>query len=173
MSYIIHKIVNKINKKSYIGFTCRELLVRWKEHKRSSCKGAMQTLPCAIRKYGPDNFLIETLEAGEDATFGKNSREAYWILKLSPEYNQTKGGDGLLGYRHSQDTKDSISSNQKRKERLSASLQGNTNAKGSKHSEEQNLAKAERQRGKTQSPNAIQHRSESLKRAWARRKGIL
>jgi len=148
MSYIIYKVVNRINGKSYIGFTSRTITLRWKEHRNAAKRGAIQTLPCAIRKYGSDKFLVETLEAGEDSVFGKTIREPYWISVLPHEYNQTKGGDGLLGYNHTQATKDAISSNHKRRERLSAALQGNTNAKGSKHSEKQNLAKAERQRGK-------------------------
>ena len=43
----------------------------------------------AIRKYGKENFTIEILD--EEYS---NEKEIYWISKLKPEYNMTKGGDG-------------------------------------------------------------------------------
>jgi len=36
-------------------------------------------------------------------------KEKLWINKINPEYNKTLGGEGLLGFKHSKETKEKIS----------------------------------------------------------------
>jgi hypothetical protein len=45
------------------------------------------------------------LETGENHEYGKNIAERMYISWLMPEYNETGGGDGLLGFKHSEKTK--------------------------------------------------------------------
>ena len=107
--FTIYQIINKHNGKSYVGFTTRNPQERLKEHLRSSYRGTKYALHYAIRKYGRDSFFVETLEEGWDSKIGKDIREPYWISVLKPEYNMTCGGEGTLGYTHSEETKRKIS----------------------------------------------------------------
>ena len=70
----------------------------------------------AIKKYGWENFTHEILEDNLKTLEEANQRERYWIAYYhtwiyDPEaagYNLTAGGDGSLGYKHSEATKDKI-----------------------------------------------------------------
>ena len=95
MGYI-YKITNKINNKSYIGKTERSVQVRWKEHCRHI--DALQHLPLyrTLKKYGLDNFTLETLEECKNEIL--DDREIYWINYYQSYgkmgYNCTGGGEG-------------------------------------------------------------------------------
>lgn len=97
---IIYLITNKVDGKKYVGQTQFKLERRWKRHISDSLvsnKRVSRTLlHSAIRKYGPDNFLVEILEDNIVKEF-LNNREIYWIAKLNTlvpnGYNLTKGGD--------------------------------------------------------------------------------
>jgi group I intron endonuclease len=86
---IIYKITNKVNGFFYIGKTSKSIEQRFKRHFYNHKKGNTY-LYKSMRKYGFDNFIIETLEE----TPNLNEREMFWINELSPHYNMTKGGDG-------------------------------------------------------------------------------
>lgn len=63
----------------------------------------------AIKKYGSENFKISVLEIVNNRE-ELNSREMFWIDKIKPEYNISKGGDGgktkgFSGRKHSKSTK--------------------------------------------------------------------
>jgi len=92
--FTIYQITNRLNGKSYIGFTSQSLELRWKRHQYISTKGSNGHLHRAIRKYGVENFHLEIIEEGWEPKIGKNIREPYWISVLKPEYNMTPGGDG-------------------------------------------------------------------------------
>ena len=92
----IYKIINKINKKCYIGQTKNSPERRWTEHKRDSKEGN-NYLYNAMRKYGIENFEFEVIES--DIPIEKlNEREIYWIEQYNSfsdygkGYNLTKGG---------------------------------------------------------------------------------
>ena len=86
---IIYKITNKVNNKFYIGKTTKSIQERFNRH-RYNHQGQKTYLYNSMRKYGFDNFQIEVLEETQNL----NEREIYWIEKLSPHYNMTRGGDG-------------------------------------------------------------------------------
>jgi group I intron endonuclease len=93
----IYKITNNVNGKCYIGQSVK-IKKRWNNHRASSSnkndRAYEYPLYRSIRKYGLDKFSFEILEK----CCGKilNEREVYWINKISPEYNQTCGGDYLI-----------------------------------------------------------------------------
>lgn len=94
--FSIYQIVNRINGKSYIGFTTKNPpLLRWKNHQWVA-KNSINNrhFHNAIRKYGPENFDFVVLEEGWDPKIGLNLRESFWISALKPEYNGTLGGEG-------------------------------------------------------------------------------
>jgi group I intron endonuclease len=97
-TYSLYKITNSLNGKTYIGFTSRSLLTRWKEHVRHAKKHANNGhFYRAIRKYGQDVFLMELLETFKTPNEAKEA-EILFIAKMKPEYNSTKGGDGSPGH---------------------------------------------------------------------------
>jgi len=97
MGYI-YKITNTINNKVYIGMTKGRVIDRWGEHKTSS-KFLNYPIYVAMRKYGLENFVYETIEECDELNL--QEREIFWISYynsyLGAGYNCTKGGDGRSG----------------------------------------------------------------------------
>ena len=96
MAYI-YKITNTINNKVYIGKTEKTIKERFCEHCREYQKESEAARPLyrAMKKYGPDNFIVEMLE--EVPTELACEREQYWIFVYNSYkygYNATIGGDG-------------------------------------------------------------------------------
>ena len=59
-TYTVYEVVNKINDKKYIGYTSRNINVRFKEHVRHANKNVNNgAFYRAIRKYVKDNFLVD------------------------------------------------------------------------------------------------------------------
>jgi len=91
MKGFIYKITNKVNGKSYIGQTRNSVEFRWRQHKNNKSGYALHY---AIRKYGADNFEVETLEECDVSKL--DEREIYYIDKYNTftnGYNLNKGGD--------------------------------------------------------------------------------
>lgn len=95
----IYKITNKTNGKIYIGQTSRSIEVRWEEHIRDSSDKPSSVyfslLHHAIRKYGVDAFVVDSIEECPDSEMDK--REQYWIEHFKTYecgYNITRGGQG-------------------------------------------------------------------------------
>jgi len=81
---VIYKTINLINSKIYIG----------KDQKNNpNYYGSGLYLKRAIKKYGKHNFKKEIIEEC-DSPKSLEEREIFWIEKLNPEYNITKGGTG-------------------------------------------------------------------------------
>lgn len=104
--FVIYRAVNKINGKCYVGFTTRTPEIRWKEHLVESRGGSSTRLHKAIRKHGSDCWTLDVLEEGWTPNIGLEIREPYWISILMPEYNMTTGGDGVIGYSHTNEFRD-------------------------------------------------------------------
>jgi group I intron endonuclease len=112
MGYI-YKITNIINNKCYIGETIQTPEKRWKDHKSAFKRnGGCTALKSAILKYGLENFKFEVLIICFDQD--RLIYEKQYIKKynsLAPNgYNILEGGqEGVLGYKHSNETKKKIS----------------------------------------------------------------
>jgi len=94
--FTIYQIINKVNGKSYVGFTTKNPpLLRWKNHQwdAKNLKNNRH-FHNAIRKYGAGNFDFIILEEGWEPKIGLGLREPFWISVLRPEYNKTVGGEG-------------------------------------------------------------------------------
>jgi group I intron endonuclease len=88
----IYQIRNLINNKLYIGYTHKELKIRFKEH----CNGKKYAINHAIKKYGKENFIITLIEAFEDKTLSL-LKEKQLIKELNTikfGYNSVPGGQG-------------------------------------------------------------------------------
>lgn len=107
----IYKITNNINGKIYIGMTSRDVSIRFREHlkgaNRTNTK-KIQVVDYAIKKYGKENFSVETLESmsfklKSELIAKLKDREVFFIHKFSSAnnkmgYNITKGGDSCATY---------------------------------------------------------------------------
>lgn len=99
MKYVIYKIINTLNGKSYIGFT-KDFARRKSEHLRRD--GKCRLLTDAMIKYGNENFSWEVVYETTDRDFAQNIMEPYCInLHRSyckeHGYNLSKGGEGAVG----------------------------------------------------------------------------
>lgn len=116
MSLYVYMIYNKVNGKIYVGKSGHSR--RWYEHLKIAKGGKdkyadkYSVVHAAINKYGPDNFvfkIIEYTETDEEAL----RRETQWIFLLREKgytlYNLTDGGDGAVGFKHSEETKKLLS----------------------------------------------------------------
>lgn len=88
----IYRIKNIITQDSYVGKTTKFAEERFLRHVYSSRYGSNTHLHRALRKYGKENFIIETIETVENDILSE--REIFHIQSLQPSYNMTKGGDG-------------------------------------------------------------------------------
>lgn len=84
----IYKITNKINGKSYIGYS-KNIERRFWEHRCVSHE-FNKAMRADLVKYGKDNFSYEVLEECEPEKLAE--REIFYISKLKPEYNILGGG---------------------------------------------------------------------------------
>lgn len=105
---IIYLVENRCNGKRYVGLTKHDLDTRWNQHTKDAFRGSSQPLHRAIRKYGEDEFVRAKIDMGESEEHLR-ILEKYWIETLgtfgSSGYNATRGGDGVLGLKHSDDTR--------------------------------------------------------------------
>lgn len=96
----IYIIKNRVNNKVYIGQTTMTVHERFMTHMKPSTAKQKRgyKLYSAIKKYGSDNFYVETLESGIDIC-ELDRKEIEYIAKYDSYYNgynSTKGGDGRI-----------------------------------------------------------------------------
>ena len=115
--YIVYIHTNKINNKAYIGITSKNPKDRWGKDGRNYRRN-QPVFYAAIKKYGWDNFehiiFAENLSKSEAisieikliAIFQTNCKR-YKNPELG--YNMTDGGEGTLGFVHSDETKQQLS----------------------------------------------------------------
>ncbi len=98
----IYLTTNLINGKIYVG---KRKLKKFSHY----YKGSGTILREAFKKYGRENFsciLIDTAETNEELC----TKEQYWIKYYNSRdpdigYNITAGGEGSIGYKHSEEAK--------------------------------------------------------------------
>jgi len=106
---IVYKITNLISYKKqpkdkfYIGITIQKLQKRFKHH----CNSGVRHITNAIKKYGKNNFEAKEIDTANSIQELKNKEKKY-IKKLKPYYNHTLGGDGVFGYKHTEESKRKI-----------------------------------------------------------------
>jgi group I intron endonuclease len=117
MTSYIYVIENKVNGKAYIG-KANNIKRRWVAH-QGNAKFGSTPLYKAMRKYGIENFDISVVDSSDDENYTLKVLEPKWIAKYLSDgaqlYNLTKGGDGILGYNHTDETKSKMSESQKGK----------------------------------------------------------
>lgn len=113
---IVYKVTNTVNNKVYIGKTVQTLKRRIAQHKHDSLKKDSQTkFHRAIRKYGLESFKWEVV-CECDSNKELCEKEIYMIHlydSIKNGYNITKGGEGVYGFKHSEETKSKTSKSRK------------------------------------------------------------
>lgn len=110
--YSIYKITCLVNSKVYIGWTKFSPEKRWQKHFYDAMNGSQYHIHNAIRKYSANNFTIETICQSKDGKYLLEEMEPYFIKKydsLNNGYNMMPGGQGGLGFKHSEKTKRKMS----------------------------------------------------------------
>ena len=100
-------ITNKINNKGYVGITTRSLSRRWYEH-RFVANSCGQLLAKAINKYGEQAFEIMPIASAKTLENLKEVEKDLIIqfqTKVPFGYNLTDGGDGVFGFKQSEEQK--------------------------------------------------------------------
>lgn len=123
--FTIYKVTNRVNGKIYIGQTVFPLNVRRNKHIHSSKIMSPDYFHKAIRKYGPDSFVWETVCLCLSRDEADNKEREFIKLfgcRAPSGYNMTDGGEGnngrspseevrakisqkLKGYKHSDETR--------------------------------------------------------------------
>jgi len=116
---IVYKITNIITFKSYVGETIKSLEKRWKDHVNAS-KKQKALIHKAIHKYGSENFILEIIGSYNNREI-LNIMETFYIMVHKTHvsengYNLTWGGDGVNGYKFSDEAKEKMS--EKRRNRI-------------------------------------------------------
>lgn len=103
---IVYKVVNKLTGKMYVGKTMLSADRRWRQHcgKSSTCT----YLKNAIAKHGKNSFEFEVIDSAISPK-ELSVKEMFHIQNLNTlvpnGYNLTAGGEGMIGFKHSLDTK--------------------------------------------------------------------
>lgn len=106
----IYLITNTLNGKIYVGKHSTDNL-------NDGYMGSGKLLKLAFNKYGIENFTKKILHFAETEE-ELNDLEIFYIKDLDAKtkgYNLTDGGDGKLGYEHSDETKRKMSESSKGK----------------------------------------------------------
>jgi len=112
--YSIYRIVNQINGKVYIGFTSKKE-DRYNSHQKQSkqSKHSKKILYCAVKKYGWENFKFDIIYQSLEYEYCLTVMEPFFINEydsFNRGYNMTEGGEGRVGFKHSEETKYKIGS---------------------------------------------------------------
>jgi group I intron endonuclease len=176
--YTVYIVTNLVNAKQYIGITS-DMDRRWHEHQTDPGRVLFQ----AIKKYGIENFHISYIASAFDF---ESACDIERLLikdrgtKAPAGYNLTDGGDGVVGYQHTEETKKQISEKMKgskksaetrakmsaarlgikyseeTKSKISASKKGKpSNRLGAKHSDESKALMSESQKTRYKTKEAV------------------
>lgn len=106
--FTIYHILCKPTNKAYVGKTNDTAEERWKEHVRAAKRGDNQYFMRAIRKYGPEAFEVRTIDTASteerSIEFEKFYIRLFDTKQRSRGYNLTDGGEGVSGFKQSQET---------------------------------------------------------------------
>jgi group I intron endonuclease len=108
----VYLLRNLVNGKGYVGIALDEN-ARWTSHIHDAYdKGSQYPIHRAIRKYGVQNFSAEVIYRCTEALL--LIVERYFVRKLRTHvsqggYNQTWGGDGVLGLKFTKESKRRLS----------------------------------------------------------------
>lgn len=148
MSGCIYLVRNMNNGKTYIGQTrFKSPIRRWNAHIISSKKGSTFAIHSAIRKYGENSFIVESLCSIPYNAL--NNMEAYYAEQYESYTWDTPGGYNMIWCGGSKVARSGITMNETTRNAILASRIG------SKHTNESKLKISASLKGRTMSPESI------------------
>lgn len=152
---IVYLVTNINTKKRYVGITSLTLHQRRYYHYHAAKYNSQLLFHRALRKYKPEDWLWEikliTQNDAEAKDCEKMLIEKYQTHYING-YNMTLGGDGLLGYKHTEETK----------LKISKANMGNKYSLGHKHTQETRLKMGQSQIGRKHSKETKIKMSKSM-----------
>ena len=162
------------NNKRYIGKTSLENPEdRIQQHFNDAQKGSKLLVHNAIRKYGQNNITINWLHYKCVSESDLNDLERYYIAQkktndLQFGYNMTEGGEGVKGWKHSEESKEKIREAQKEYSKNPEVRKKRSEVhKGKVVTEETRQKMSDAQKGKKPSKESNDKRSKTLKIHWS------
>ena len=173
MTVGIYKITNRVNGKCYIGQS-QDIATRFREHRYllRQNKYGNRKIQNAWNKYGEENFIFEILE--ECMIEELDEKEIKYIKEYDSHcngYNNTDGGDGVRGWKHSDEFKKKMSLSNQLNPRIPSQEQIERLIEYNKtrdyhHSEETKKKIGNAHRGLKASKKAKENMSIAQKKAW-------
>lgn len=151
----IYKFTNKLKNKVYIGQT-NNLKKRISEHLKDYIKGDSYFYR-SIKHHGIENFEVEILIQGKFSKTELNQMEISFIRLFKSNnptygYNMTIGGDGISGFKHTEESKEKIKKTSLGRKQSSESIKKTVESrKWYKHSNETKEKIRNKHLGKKQS----------------------
>ena len=139
-----------VGKDSYIDKNKRH------RHHLTSSKYNQQPIN-RILQNNPDRYTYQVLVWSVEDENTLNALEVQYIRQLQPRFNFTEGGDGMSGFKHSEETRKKMSESQKGE---------NNPMYGKTHSEETRKKISESMKEKTHSEETRKKISENNARYW-------
>lgn len=146
----IYQFTNKNNNKIYIGSSI-DLGRRFRIHLNNS-KNSSMLIHRAFLSHGYSSFFLSILEYIDISNLSKKdaknlilAREQHYLNTLKPEYNLLKIAGSLLGFKHSENTKNNmrVPKNLDHKFKIAESLKGYKHLEGTKEKIKASLLKGE------------------------------
>lgn len=114
--FILYKVTNKVNNKSYFGITKTKLSVRWSGHKSEAKRGSSTKFHKAIRKYGVNVWVVEKVLCCNGKSCASYLEDAHILLynTIQEGYNSCPGGYQSTkqpGYKHTTKARKKIQKN--------------------------------------------------------------
>jgi predicted GIY-YIG superfamily endonuclease len=119
---VVYRATNLINGKIYIGITSKNLSSRISDHVSLAARGGCMRICRAIRKYGPEMIRFSVVKICKDYEEAK-AEEIRLIALWKPQYNTSRGGDGLSGLPRTKEWKAKISAAHKGRKRTPAQIE--------------------------------------------------
>lgn len=167
---IIYKATNQVNGKAYIGQTIQFLNKRKIGHINDALsKKDDMYFHSAIRKHGKKNFEWEVIKEC-DSLEELNKAEVEMIEKhnlFGDGYNLTEGGEGSVGFKHTEEAKKKMSENRvdiSGKNNPNYGKRGKNNPNYGKHPTEETRRKISESQKAEKNHNYGKHRSEEAKK---------
>ena len=163
--FTVYQLTNTANGKRYVGITSQRPEKRFSKHKSEAKRGCQYALHKAIRKYGPDAFVLEVLDVLTTEA-GVKRAEQLWIAERETHidtgkgYNLSLGGEGRWGCKTSEETKRKQSEAAKRRTTQyhptpEVTRRRLETRKGFKHSAETRLKMSETAKGRPPSEACV------------------
>ena len=165
---IIYRAINKINSKSYVGKTEKDLKIRQQWHYASVRQKSQFAFHRALAKYGAESFEWEVLDSNSIDNLELNKKEQHYIAlyeSFGPNgYNMTAGGEGQTGWIPSEETRSAWSLQRKGKDPWN---KGTAKSKIVSTAEEKLAKKADADRRRSQTLKGIKTWNTGLKNVYA------